>query len=257
MRLIVHAGFPKTATTTLQATLKANRARLPEGVRYLPHDDPDVMRARRWAVGVGKGQGAEALRWFGHAFGRLLDAAAIGPGETMILSAEDFSGGMPRRKAERWYPAAAPLAAAIAAEGARRGLSVELVYSTRERHAWLRSIHGQLRVSKRAVPEWEEWLRQPAPASFAWEPLLDEIRAAVAVPVHAVALEEDRAGPVGPGSTLLSLAGVEAADLRGWEVAEPRNVTPGPDVQARLQAPWMRRLPHALRRPLRRWMTRG
>jgi hypothetical protein len=258
MRLIVHAGFPKTATSTLQATLRQNRPRMPAGVVYVPHDDEAVRAARRWAIGVARNRRNDARRWFRRSFGRILDAAVAQAPEVLVLSAEDFCGGMPGTAHARWFGCSAALAEEMTQTARARGFSPELVYSIRAREDWLRSIHRQLCMNKRRTKQWEDWLLEPGPSGFDWAPVLEEIESAAPAPVHVVELETDRRGIIGPGSALMALAGVREDTLRQFTVSTDRNVGPDKRALTMMQSRYVRSLPAGLRRMLRtRWKTRG
>ena len=120
-RVIVHAGFHKTGTTSLQDYLRKIRPRLPPDIGvYLDSDFPEVG-AR--AVRYGQRPYPWRLARFARALRRYL--AGIEPHETYVLSWEGFSGIMPGHRrltgpARNIHRAAIPLARAIIRELRRR-----------------------------------------------------------------------------------------------------------------------------------------
>ncbi len=209
-RIIVHAGFHKTGTTSLQALLERNKARLaPYAAIYLKTALGSARYLGRWY-----GQRPSVLRlWlFRRGFRSFLNGIEDAP--VIVISRESFAGMMlgfrgARLRPPRTYaPMSIPLAQAIIRELRRRfgaDAQIEFLYTTRQPDAFLHSVWRHvLRASrlKRDYPEFR--------AAFGPPPDLEaEARAigkAIApVPVHTAELETYADDPFGPGRAVLDL----------------------------------------------------
>lgn len=205
-RIVLHAGFHKTGTSTAQAFLDENAQRLPKGWRYLPHPDPAYAALRRLCRGRG---GAGRLSEIEQAMAALIAAQQLGPDDVLILSTEDFAGPIPdKASAHPLYHCAPALARALVRACA--GHQVTLIYTTRARASWLRSWHGHLMMWRDEVPPLEDLLRSPRVAGFSFETTLEAIRAAADAPVIDLALEDHAAERL--GGAILAAAGLPEAD---------------------------------------------
>ncbi len=212
-RIIVHAGYHKTGTTSLQDFLHDNRDMLAPYLRYYGKEDF-------------RGAGAAAriyaqkpfpwrLRRFRLSLRRFL--ADLPGGGTIVLSRETFSGGMPGHRRmggaliTSYHQPALRLARVTIAELRRRfgqGTDITFFYTTREREAWIGSVYGHLLRSIRLTDDFATFrARFPALASPAEE--ARRMAGALApVPVVTAALEEWGSHPHGPAEALLELVGV-------------------------------------------------
>ncbi|MZR14688.1 hypothetical protein GQE99_16835 [Maritimibacter sp. DP07] len=236
-RVIVHAGYHKTGTTSLQDFMAANRTALAPHFAYYGKADF-------------RGAGADAriyaqrpypwrLARFRLSLRRFL--AAIPEDDLIVLSRETFSGGMPGHRRlggalmTSYFGPALKLARVIIAELRRRfGRDVEIVffYTTRAREDWIRSAHGHLLRSIRLTDDYDTFrTRFPALASPAEE--ARRMRGALApVPVVTAALEDWRDHREGPAGALLDLAGIPT-DLRaGLTPAGRANAGQSRDLRA-------------------------
>jgi len=212
-RVIVHAGFHKTGTTSLQGFLARNKNALKPWFDY--YGKADFLQAGAAARIYGQRRFPWRRRRFAKAFARFL--ASIPDAETIVLSRETFAGAMPGhrtplgRTITDYTPSAVPLAREItAALRTRFGrqTAVEFVYTIRERDSWMRSVYGHLLRSIHLTQDYREFRRilekTPDLATQA-----NIIAAAVRpVPVHVARLEEFANHPAGPAGAILLLAGV-------------------------------------------------
>lgn len=143
MRIIVHPGFHKTGTSSLQACLAANRAALAERLRLVLLDElPAPVRcATRFAVGLDPLDLAAFTASFCETCEGLADTAA----PAIVISCEGLSGRTPGKHGIIDYAAALPLAQAMergfqAVFG--RSADVTFLYTTRARQPWLHSACG-------------------------------------------------------------------------------------------------------------------
>ena len=212
MRIIVHAGFHKTGTTSLQFYLDRNRAALDRWMTYYGMIEffNAGAAARRY--------GQRPFPWRMWAFRRKLRRflAQVPDVPVLVLSRESFSGAMPGhldwrgRRVRRYAPAAIPLARTLVAELRRRfgpDARIEFLYTTRDRESWLNSVYGHLLRSIHLTDT-----RAAFVAGFGdLVDLEDEARriaGAVSCPLHIARLEDIGATRAGPATAVLNLVGV-------------------------------------------------
>ena len=91
-KVIIHAGFHKTGTSSLQQVLRANRPLLqPELAMRLKGQMPDLTHATR---GYSTWRDDLTLVKAATRFGAVLDGLVAMPKRALLLSAEEFSGYM-------------------------------------------------------------------------------------------------------------------------------------------------------------------
>lgn len=212
-RVIVHAGFHKTGTTSLQAFLGRNAQRLQPYMAI--YQKTDLKRARY----LGRWYGQRPVFWrrwlFRLGFRAFLQSVPDAP--VIVISRESFSGMMLRfrggrlRPPRRYAPMAIPLAQEIIRETRHRfgpDVRIEFLYTTRAARPFVNSLWRHiLRTSKLTQDE--------ARFTAGFTPLPDleaeaeTIRQAIApVPVHTAALEDYADHPFGPAQALLDLVNV-------------------------------------------------
>ncbi len=240
-RVIVHAGFHKTGTTSLQDFLSENKGMLAPSLRYYgksafrgagAHARIYAQRPFPWRLGRFR----RALRRF---------LAEVPEGGTIVLSRETFSGGMPGHRRlggatmTSYFRPALRLAEVIIAELQRRfGRDVEITffYTTREREAWIRSVHGHLLRSIRLTDDFATF-RARFPALASPEEEAQRMRGALApIPVVTAALEEWADHPHGPAEAVLDLVGVPEAARAGLKPARRANTGQDKDLREKFLA---------------------
>lgn len=213
IRVIVHPGFHKTGTSSLQSWLGQNRRALKPYLTF--YGKADFLAAGSAARLYGQKPYPWRLRAFRRTFDRFLSGIPDAP--VIVLSRETFSGSMP---GHRRFPArlitgyrsvAVPLGQQIiAALQARFGADVQItfLYTLRERESWIRSVYGHLLRSIH--------LREPFETFRARFPHLIDPRAeaeAIAkalgvTDVHYAALEDYGTRREGPAAAVLDLLSV-------------------------------------------------
>ena len=223
MRVILHAGFHKTGTTTLQQGLLRNAAVLAPVVRVIPRGalSPVGRSARAYATS----RDPLDLALLDYDLARLLApvaADATTDPRSLVISCEDLCGQMPGRDGVERYAAAPDLLRKVVATLTRvlPGASVALLLTTRAPADWLASLHAQvLRASRLRLDAAEFADRYREAADL--DATADRIAAAVApVPVHRAALEAVRDDPLGPLAPLIDLLDLPPA-LRSQLVPQP------------------------------------
>ncbi|WP_010142034.1 hypothetical protein [Oceanicola sp. S124] len=210
--MILHAGFHKTGTSSVQQMLNAARDSLAPALRILLKADmPALSRASRDHADAPSPDSLAQVARHARALFRRLDPADPRP---VVLSCEDLSGLIPGRNHRRGYPEAAALMTAMAhglVEAWAALPPLTLYFSTRAATPWIRSCHDHhLRVT-RFTEDFAPYAQAQAPhadlAAIAAQ-IADALPEARLV-THA--LEDCAALPHGPLSPLLDLAGVPQA----------------------------------------------
>lgn len=212
-RVIVHAGYHKTGTTSLQDFFNDNRALLEPYLQYYgknAFDNAGAM-ARIYAQRPFPWR----LRKFRKSFRNFLAKAP--EGKTILLSRETFSGGMPGHLKlsgavmNAYFPAARKLAQVIVVELQHRfGQQVDITffYTTREREAWIKSIHGHLLRSIKLKQDFKTF-RAGFPTLASPEKEAQRMVGVLApIPVVTSALETFGTHREGPASALLDLVNI-------------------------------------------------
>lgn len=236
-RVIVHAGYHKTGTTSLQDFMQANRAALAHWLDYYGKAD---------FFGAGADARIYAQRPYPWRLGRFRRSlrrflATIPDRDLIVLSRETFSGGMPGHRRlggapmTSYFGPALKLARVIVAELRRRfGPDVEIVffYTTRARRPWIASVHGHLLRSIRLTDDFDDFCAR-FPALAAPEEEAARMRGALApLPVVTAALEDWADRPEGPAGALLDLADLPPAARAALTPARRANTGQDPALRA-------------------------
>lgn len=212
-RVIVHAGFHKTGTSSLQDFLKQNRAALkPVLMSYGKTDFPQAgSQARIY--------GQKRFWWrrllFRRAFRRFL--ATVDDAPLIVLSRETLAGAMPGHRkpwgslVENYSDVAIPLAREIIREVRRRfgpEVSVEFIYTLRDQTNWLASVYGHLLRSIHLTDDLNQFAARFRELPDPEADVRRIARALAPVPVHVAWLEDYADLPEGPAGAVLDLADV-------------------------------------------------
>ncbi|WP_299686257.1 hypothetical protein [uncultured Tateyamaria sp.] len=205
-RLIVHAGFHKTGTTSIQRLLKRNRNALPDMQIILrPHMIGLCEAARAYSVS----RDAVDLGFVQYEAALLAETMRR---DTILLSSEDLSGHMPGRHNLKAYDAAPALAAAMteAWDAALPGVEVSFAYTTRDAGPWLASCYAQhLRATRITIAADHYALVYAGSADLTG--IVAQVQGALPdVNVRHFALEDTGGARLGPADALLACAGVPA-----------------------------------------------
>ncbi len=136
---------------------------------------------------------------------------------SLVISRETFAGGMPGHRRftgglmRAYAPAAIPLAKTIVSELRRKygpDAEIILLYTTRNREDWIKSVHGHLLRSIRLRLDFKQF-RAQFPQLAELDAEAETIKAALApIRVEHMALEDFRLAPEGPARSILDLMGV-------------------------------------------------
>jgi len=215
-RIIVHAGFHKTGTTTLQKHLARLRKPLAPYFTYYGQNDFKNAGARARIY---------AQRPFWHrrirfrlSFRKFLNT--IPDSDTIVLSRETFSGVMPGHRDWRgrlvtdYAPITITLCQEVIHEVRRRfgpNAQIEFVLTTREREPWIRSVYGHLLRSIHLRDTFEEFRAQFPGLIDLKEESQRIARALAPYQTHVFALEDYADDRHGTAAIIMKLAHVPAA----------------------------------------------
>lgn len=217
-RIVIHAGFHKTGTSSVQQVLRINRPALKPVLRsVLKGGMTDLIHAAR---GFSTWRDPLTLNKFATRFRALLSRQTNMPRRIFCLSGEELAGHMPGRGALADYSAAAVLAAEMMRICGQLFPNAELAlyYSTRAPEAWLRSAYWEHVKSSSMTLDWAEFHDTYGGAADL-DRIVDDIAAAHPGKVHRTRLEQTADLPAGPATPVLDLCGVSR------------------DIQARLTLP--------------------
>lgn len=209
-RVIVHAGFHKTGTTSLQAFLERNAKLLkPYTAIYLK---TDLGRARY----LGRWYGQRSVFWrrwlFRRGFREFLQTVPDAP--VIVISRESFSGmmlgfrGTRLRPARQYAPMAIPLAREIIRECRRRfgpDVRIEFLYTTRQTQPFLNSIWRHVLRTSRLTQDFATFRAAFTPPPDLHADAIQIATAIAPVPVHTATLEDYADHPLGPGQAIVEL----------------------------------------------------
>ncbi|MEO0402830.1 MAG: hypothetical protein AAF214_10685 [Pseudomonadota bacterium] len=142
-KIVLHAGFHKTGTSTIQQCLRANRkALMPALAIRLKGQMQDLMHATR---GYSTWRDPLTLAKVARRFDALLADLPEMSKRTLVLSGEELSGHMPGRGSLADYSAAVDLAQLYSDVIKARfpGVPVAFLYSTRSAASWLESAYWE------------------------------------------------------------------------------------------------------------------
>nr|WP_321511524.1 hypothetical protein [uncultured Celeribacter sp.] len=227
-RIVIHAGFHKTGTTTLQRTLALNAA------TFMPHAEVYLqngltLAALQDAVLTFSGNRCkETKRIITGCAHDLFSSFDLNDPRPILISSESLSGHFPGSAGVGKY-GSAPVAIELIRDAWRdvtgSADGFEVYYSTR-RNGWLASCHWQRLSSGRARVDLDFYSQKYAQAAD-HTAILDEIRLRLgAAAVHSCALE-DMDHPVEPVLKILGLTALRP-DLR-----LPRNANVSPPMGVR------------------------
>lgn len=237
-RVLVHAGFHKTGTTSLQSYLAQNsKALAPYFTFYTKDAFPEAARLSRL-------YGQRRFPWrrkaFRAAFAGFL--SGIPDAASIVLSRETFAGIMPGHRDWRGRPiqnfrrAGIPLCADIVdAIRQRFGPQVDIafLFTTRDPETWLNSVYGHLVRSIHLTEGFDGFrsqFRQPVDLDREANRIA---RALLKVRVHIARLEDLADRPEGPAAAVLDVIGVPEEVRRTLPRAKRHNERQSADLEAK------------------------
>ncbi len=215
MRILLHPGFHKTGTSSLQRGLETLADRLAPDLRFLL--TADVMEAARAARRYAAKPGAARLTQFSEALNRSLEAAALEGAPALLISAEDLAGPMPGTRGITSYDTAPALVLAATTTLATRfgaAARITVLCTTRSAQDWQRSVWYQCLRGQRLTDDFETY-RPKLSRAAQLDNVVSAITEHVGRAAHVVAcpIETCGAAPLGPLGVALDLLDISTDGL--------------------------------------------
>ncbi len=210
-RILIHAGFHKTGSSSVQAALRAHAAALAPHCAVVLADTPEGHRVQETARLLSRAPGVVNRRLFRRALDAWLALALLGEGR-LILSCEDLSGHMPGHPGIDRYAMAGRLAS-VTARAAREmwpGAEVWLAYGTRAPEGWLASAYWQQAQHPHLTEDFAPFAERLRPACD-FTALVAQIGLEADTPAIAMALERHGPRRLGPVEALYDLIALPEA----------------------------------------------
>lgn len=218
-RIVLHAGFHKTGTSSVQQVLRENRSLLkPELAMRLKGQMKDLMHATR---GYSTWRDPFSLAKATARFGAMLDGLALMPRRVLVISAEELSGHMPGRANLADYSAAPILLQRFLTEiTARFPASEQVIYfSTRDPETWLRSAYWEHVKSSSMTLSYSDFSQTYGSAAN-FDDIILQVKISVNAEVHATPLEACQDFTLGPADPLFDLCDI-STELRQKLIPQP------------------------------------
>lgn len=211
MRILLHPGFHKTGTSSLQRGALAALHRLEPFLRLLL--TPGMALAARAARRYSAEPTAERLDRVARAFDAALAQFDPADARALLISSEDLCGYLPGLHGVQDYRAAPALVACAAARIRARFDTAQLTvwFTTRDPAAWLQSLYWQNLRAQRLTEDADRFCARLAPAADL-DRIVTATRDLAGGEVRSSPIETCGAAPCGPLGTALGLLGLGAAD---------------------------------------------
>lgn len=232
-RIVIHAGFHKTGTTSIQKTLRENKTLLQPNIRIVLRDGMlglcetargYSIRKSAWDLGMIQYETVGILQRFSGFDG------------TLLLSSEDLSGHMPGRKSLKSYAAMPKILHAIhsAALEVFAGANISFFFGTRAAKPWLNSCYVQHLRATRIVQTSQEYA-DTHKSSADLDKVISDLRNTLSyTDVISSALEDCSGFKLGPLDPLLDHLEVTQKIREQFKISPPANKAPPPAKVDRL-----------------------
>lgn len=215
MRILLHPGFHKTGTSSLQRGALARARDLDPHLRVLLTSD--ILGAARAARRYSAQPSAQTMTRFEEEFAAVVRHQKVHDPRALMISSEDLSGHLPGLRGVTTYRAAPALVqAAVTVLRAHVGAAaaISVLYTTRAPEPWLKSLYWQNLRAQRLTEDFESFRARLAPAADHAR-IIGETRAILGsqADVHACNIETCGATPLGPLGAALDLLGVPRDSL--------------------------------------------
>jgi len=228
-RIILHAGFHKTGTSSIQATLRENRVALKKQValRLRWHLKDIVVAARGYSTDLDP----LTLIKVQSRFGEMVNALPGMPRRTLIISAEELSGHLPGRGPLADYSAAPVLLYAYweILRSAYPEADILIYLTTRAPDAWLASAYWEHVKSSGMTMNYDVFEHTYAGAANL-DGMVAEVASRVPAPVTAQRLEDCVDLPLGPADPLLDLCDIPLSVRAELQAVPPANQRHDPEI---------------------------
>lgn len=158
MRILLHPGFHKTGTSSLQRGAEARMAALGPHLRLLV--TANVIEAARAARKFSAAPHIDLLRRFAECFADAVENLDPADSRAVLISCEDLSGYIPGHHGVAGYDAAPPLmnvATAVLRSHFGDAAQVTIWYTTRAAPDWKRSVYWQNLRAMRLTEDFDSY----------------------------------------------------------------------------------------------------
>jgi len=226
-RVIVHAGFHKTGTTTVQKFLTRN------GKHIWPHSaiviQPRISHALQMATSYSGGTGQLFLDEFYHRFCDFLGSLELGTKRHLCISAENLCGFIPGKNDQilnyKYSPQLLKTAVECIKDVIDPDPQLTLYFSTRDKGDWLRSLWSH-NVRKNRLTEGLNEFSNRIGAVCDLENTIAEINAMLpGYPVITSSLEKTTTEEFGPATPIINLLDLPEDTKSRLRTIAPENVS--------------------------------
>jgi len=224
-KILIHPGFHKTGTSSIQQMLWVNRVRLAPhlGVLLLRHLRP----AAKICMAYARDQNPLRLTDMVEVMDEVLAQNDLSPsqigGRDLVLSCEGLVGHLPGFPNVDTY-AVAPITIAFLTgyfEDRFPFADVQVVLTTREAEGWLYSAWRHHLLAHRMRMDWPAFERRFRPAADLLAVIRDVNDAISPVPLFTLDLEAASAHALGPGGALLEMVRLPRATRAALQQVDP------------------------------------
>lgn len=208
-RILIHPGFHKTGTSSIQHFLWINRDRLAPHVATLQlrHLKPVAQLCMSFARNRKQLVLADLVDLLDDALAEHGPDPAAADTRDLVVSCEALSGHCPGWPGVVDYSAAPFTAIMLAGYFAERfpEAGVVVVYGLREQDSWLRSAWGHHLFGQRETTGFDDWAAVHRAGADLMSVVMDVAAAIDPIQVFTLPIEEARDHPLGPGGALIEL----------------------------------------------------
>lgn len=215
MRILLHPGFHKTGTSSLQRGAQVHMAQLGPHLRLML--TPDVIEAVRMARKFSAQPTIDLLRLFAEHFAEAIEVLDPNDPRAVLISAEDLSGYIPGHHGVAGYDAAPPLmnvATAVLRSHFGDEADIHIFYTTRTARDWQRSVYWQNLRALRVTEEFDTYrlrLHHAARLGDVVQRVSERLGNRAKVSTNPI--EHHGATPLGPLGAALDILGIPTHGL--------------------------------------------
>ena len=236
-QIVVHAGFHKTGTTTIQSFLLENGKHLwPHMALVMPARISDVTKFATMHSVIGGQISRDEFRF---RLVKFLGSLDIGKKRHLCISAEDLAGLIPGRSGKESY-AGCPALMATTRDALREvfgpALPITFYLSTRDPDRWLRSCYWQNLRSSPLKMDYATFAETYSDAAN-FDPIIAQTREALGdTPLVTMPMEDTLNMRFGPATPIIDLFPLPPETLNALTTPISRNASPSPEIIAEVLA---------------------
>lgn len=221
-RVVLHIGFHKTGTSSVQAVLRSNRAALKRHAAL--RLKPQIKELLHGARGYSTWRDPLSLAKTARRFDAMLAGLPNMPRRVLVVSAEELSGHMPGRGDLMDYSAAPELVRAYTRAVRKRFPEAELaIYAgVRAAESWLRSAYWEHVKSSSMTLDYDAFAQTYAEAAD-FGAVLARVAERSGIDVATGALDAFKTAPLGPATGLLAQCDLPQEVTRALDPAPAAN----------------------------------